>query len=306
MLSQLTPDRFEQVMASKVTGAWNLHRLTLGVPLDFFVCFSSISAVLGSAGQSNYGSANAGLDAFAHYRRRLGLPALTINWGPWADVGMAVGHTDRLETWYQQIAPAQGVRILEQLIQQDRTQLSVVGLDVKRKTESMSGTKTLFLSELLTVSAPVASAPSAQPVERQDEKKSIRALISAADAPTKRRLLQDYLTEQISKILQVSPSELNVNRALSSVGIDSLMALEMRNRIESDLPVRVQISSLLEGLTADDLARNLLNQMQSEPQAKPAERIARVKQEVDQMSDEAVRALLEAKRQEANRRKSSQ
>jgi hypothetical protein len=293
-------------MASKVTGAWNLHRLTLGVPLDFFVCFSSISAVLGSAGQANYGSANAGLDALAHYRRRLGLPALSINWGPWADVGMAVGHTDRLETWYQQIAPPQGVRILEQLIQQDRTQLSVVGLDVKRKTESMSGNKTLFLSELLTVSTPVTSAPSLQPVERHDEKKSIRALISAADVPTKRRLLQDYLTEQISKILQVSPSELNVNRALSSVGIDSLMALEMRNRIESDLPVRVQISSLLEGLTADDLARNLLNQMQSEPQAKPAERIARVKQEVDQMSDEAVRALLEAKRQEANRRKSSQ
>ncbi|NJQ96784.1 MAG: SDR family NAD(P)-dependent oxidoreductase [Hydrococcus sp. CSU_1_8] len=82
-------ERFDRVLAPKVRGAWNLHLATQNLPLDFFVCFSSIASLLGSPGQGNYAAANAFMDALAHYRRGLGLPGLTINWGVWADVGMA-------------------------------------------------------------------------------------------------------------------------------------------------------------------------------------------------------------------------
>src|SRR5262249_1999400 len=135
ILPQMSQDRLEQVMAPKITGAWNLHRLTSGTPLDFFVCFSSLASVVGSPGQSNYAAANAGLDALVHYRRRLGLPALSINWGPWAEVGMAAADAKRGERVAQQgfgsIAPAQAVRVLEQLIQQERPQLAVVSIDIQ-------------------------------------------------------------------------------------------------------------------------------------------------------------------------------
>ena len=85
-------DRFAQVMSPKVTGTWNLHTLTRGLELDFFVIFSSVVSVLGSAGQANHSSACAFEDGISHYRRAHGLPSLSIDWGPWSTVGAAVKH----------------------------------------------------------------------------------------------------------------------------------------------------------------------------------------------------------------------
>ena len=89
LLLQLDWEGFSRVMQPKVAGAWNLHILTQDIPLDFFVCFSSIASVIGNGAQGNYAAANGFMDALAHYRQSLGLPSLSINWGPWADLGMA-------------------------------------------------------------------------------------------------------------------------------------------------------------------------------------------------------------------------
>ncbi len=86
VLMQQNWSRFAKVLAPKVQGAWNLHALTQDLPLDFFVCFSSVASLLGSPSQGNYAAANAFMDALVHYRRNLGLPGLSINWGPWAEV----------------------------------------------------------------------------------------------------------------------------------------------------------------------------------------------------------------------------
>ncbi|MGB5633023.1 MAG: SDR family NAD(P)-dependent oxidoreductase, partial [Waterburya sp.] len=90
LLQGQTWSRFNQVIAPKVTGAWNLHQATRDIKLDFFVMFSSVASLIGSPGQSNYSVANAGLDAIARYRRSLNLTALSINWGAWGDSGMAI------------------------------------------------------------------------------------------------------------------------------------------------------------------------------------------------------------------------
>ncbi len=86
VLLQMDGQRFDAALRPKVYGAWNLHRLTLDAPLDFFVLFSSAVSLHGSAGQGNYVAANAFLDSLAHHRRFLGLPALTVDWGRWAEV----------------------------------------------------------------------------------------------------------------------------------------------------------------------------------------------------------------------------
>ncbi|MGE3806859.1 MAG: SDR family NAD(P)-dependent oxidoreductase, partial [Gemmataceae bacterium] len=87
VLLNQTSERFARVLAAKVEGAWNLHRLTMDLPLDFFVLYSSMAALLGPAGQGNHAAANAFLDALAHHRRARGLPAQSINWGAWGEVG---------------------------------------------------------------------------------------------------------------------------------------------------------------------------------------------------------------------------
>jgi hypothetical protein len=93
-------ERFSRVLKPKLNGAWNLHRLTREMPLDFFVLFSSAASVMGAVGLGNYAAANAFLDALAHHRRQAGLPALSIDWGPWHSVGMAAAvGTVRQNQW---------------------------------------------------------------------------------------------------------------------------------------------------------------------------------------------------------------
>src|SRR5262249_12662159 len=86
LLTELDTARFRRVMRPKVEGAWNLHVHTLGAPLDFFVLFSSVSSMVGAPAQANYVAANSFLDALAHYRRALGLPAIAVNWGQLSEV----------------------------------------------------------------------------------------------------------------------------------------------------------------------------------------------------------------------------
>ncbi len=138
----LDGDRMKNVMAPKVQGTWNLHTATYHLPLDFFVLFSSAVSVLGSPGQANYAAASAYLDAMAHYRRNLGLPALTINWGPWADIGLAASvkkalgeGTGSSQHLVKLIKPEQGLSLLGKLLVSSPTQLVVLPFDLKNLIE---------------------------------------------------------------------------------------------------------------------------------------------------------------------------
>ncbi len=134
ILREQSWSRFEAVMAPKIDGAWNLHQLTLTAPLDFFILFSAGAALLGSPGQSNYAAANAFLDGLAHYRQGQGMCALSINWGAWAEVGMAARTKDQSQRrWAGEgirlIYPHEGVQILEQLLKQSSAQVAVLPIN---------------------------------------------------------------------------------------------------------------------------------------------------------------------------------
>src|SRR5205814_9986715 len=146
--------RFARVMAPKISGSWNLHTLTLDLPLDFFVFFSSAASVLGSPGQANYAAANAFMDALAHERRRLRLAALSINWGAWDVAGMAASLDARDQRrWAGQgltpMPPHEGVAALQDLLDSGHTQVAVLAMDWRRYREQFVKTSMPpFLSRL--------------------------------------------------------------------------------------------------------------------------------------------------------------
>ena len=132
VLVQQDWSRFERVMAPKVTGAWHLHELSIGLPLDFFVLFSSVAAVFGSAGQANHSAANSFLDALAFKRQAHGMPASSINWGVWSEVGAAVRHGVGKRVSEQgvgMIDPAGGLAVLERVIEEQPAQAVVFPAD---------------------------------------------------------------------------------------------------------------------------------------------------------------------------------
>ncbi|MGF7179797.1 SDR family NAD(P)-dependent oxidoreductase [Tunturiibacter psychrotolerans] len=231
-------ERFRRVLSPKVAGSWHLHELTQHLPLDFFVMFSSAVSLLGSAGQANHSAACAFQDGLAHYRRALGLPALTIDWGPWAEAGAATrgNATQRARLkGFQSIQPEQGFRILARLLEQAPPRIGVMSVDWRQYSDSFSrGSNSTLLSEL---SRPRFAAAS----KSQEKKESSQAVIQRLNGapPTKRQtLLTDYVRAQAMKVLGLDPaSPIDSDQPLNDLGLDSLMAVELKSLLSTELGV---------------------------------------------------------------------
>ena len=258
---QLDRERVRRVMAPKVDGAWHLHTLTRGLPLDFFVLFSSAASVLGSPGQSSYAAANAFLDALAWYRRALGLPAQSLNWGPWSEVGLAAAQANRgarLESeGLGSISPARGMEALARLMREDRVQVSVLPWELARWRRSQPGLAARpLVAELLADVVGTAGG-------RLDAVALLRTLRSAS-APERPPLLESHLQDQVARTLRMDPSKLTLDRPLNSLGLDSLMAMELKKRVETSLGVSLPVVRFLKGPSITELARELLAHLATE------------------------------------------
>jgi acyl transferase domain-containing protein/NADPH:quinone reductase-like Zn-dependent oxidoreductase/NAD(P)-dependent dehydrogenase (short-subunit alcohol dehydrogenase family)/aryl carrier-like protein len=250
MLTELDMDRFTRVMLPKVRGTWNLHQATAHLALDFFVCFSSGAALMGSPGQGNYAAANSFLDALAHVRRSHGRHALSINWGSWSEVGMAaeVGEQHR-RRWASMglgmIAPEEGMRMLRQMLRSARApQMAAMPLTRSRLPSNLGP----FFSAL-THAAPARSLDpaAAAPVD-------ILRRLSAATVDERPALLRDFLSAQVTKVLALGASyQMDPHRSLIAMGMDSLMAMELRNRIQTSLKAKVAVADLLQGPSVTSL-----------------------------------------------------
>ncbi|PSB11483.1 beta-ketoacyl synthase, partial [Pleurocapsa sp. CCALA 161] len=247
LLENQTWSSFHQVIAPKVVGAWNLHQATQDLELDFFVLFSSVAALIGSPGQSNYTVANAGLDAIARYRHSLNLPALSINWGAWANSGMAVEQGFQIKG-LNLIDPAAGLAALEQLLNSKATQIGVIDADwqvLSQKFDYLQQSN--YFSELVI------------PTEKPENKQIFQDLL--ATSPVQRpAYLTQYLQTAIAEILQLEPAKLSINDSLLDLGMDSLMVMEAINQLKTDLQLvlyprefyeRPQINHLAEYLAKE-------------------------------------------------------
>ncbi|NER47858.1 MAG: alpha/beta fold hydrolase [Symploca sp. SIO1A3] len=266
ILLQQTWERFRRVMAPKVQGAWHLHNLTQNQPLDFFILFSSAAALLGSPGQSNYGAANAFLDALAHYRRAQGLPGMSINWGIWSNIGVATkrqtGERMKLKG-VDMIAPEQGLQILAQLLTANPVQIGVVPVRWSDFLATLPvGVEFPYLTE---ITQEVKSRLTQQDTVHQESEKQetiIFEQLLAMSAIQREEFLLSYLQQQIAQVLQLQRSQLSLSHNLLELGMDSLMVMEAINYLKQDLQLILYPREFYERPRIDTLAKYLATEFQ--------------------------------------------
>ncbi|WP_437835908.1 type I polyketide synthase [Sorangium sp. So ce1153] len=263
VLASLTPDRLHPVLRAKVDAAWNLHHLTLDLDLAAFVLFSSISGVLGGPGQANYAAANSFLDALAHHRRARGLHALALDWGYWAERSAMTAHLSDADLRRMArggvlpLPSAEALSLFDAALLRPDPALVCARFDLAALAARPDAAPPLLRSLAGTkASRPLAAtAPSASSLEQR------LASMSPGD---RERALLDLVRSEIAAVLSLrSPSALDIDRPLRELGLDSLMAIELRNRLGTATGLRLQASLLFDHQTSRILADFLLTRMEA-------------------------------------------
>ncbi len=240
ILPDTTDEVIEHHWAPKVYGAWNMHTATAGQPLDWFCSFSSATALVGSPGQGAYAAANSWLDAFTRWRRARGLPATAIAWGTW---GRGSDGAIGTEGNGLAITPDEGAYVFESLLRHDRAYTGYA---------PMSGNPWL--------TAFAQHSPFTQSVrslgQRSAGASELRAELDGLPRAQWHARLERVISDEVSQVMR---RNIEPDRALSEYGLDSLGALELRNRVESATGVRIAITDIttihaLAGLLCETLA----------------------------------------------------
>jgi acyl transferase domain-containing protein/acyl carrier protein len=296
-------ERFQRVLLPKVAGAWNLHYLTQEIPLDFFVCFSSIAAILGSPGQGNYAAANAFLDALAHHRQATGLSGLSLNWGGWSEAGMAAAlHSRNQAKWAVQgvkmIEPAQGLQILGEVLHSSAAQIAILPVDWSKFLGQMPPEVRMPLLESFAASAEPGSAQQSEFLQQ----------LEATPVSDRKTLLLTHIRSQIARVLGLgSPEQIGLQQGFADLGMDSLMAVELRNRLQTSLGCSMSASLVYDYPTVEALgdylaqavlsidAAETFSDGVSETQTEEDDRSLSIQSNLDDLSDSEAEALLLSK-----------
>ncbi len=235
-MERLERGSFQRVLASKAEGAWWLHQFSEGMPLEFFVLFSSAVALLGSAGQASYAAANSYLDGLAAYRRGRGLPALSVNWGLLEKVGY-VSRNPALEAALQNsglvgIPPEDVTAALGWLMGSSISQAAILRMNwqAAAKSHPLLATSPRF-RELV---------PSAATSSRQPFKEKLECL----PEHEKQAVILAELREQVALVIRSSSGEVNDQTPLTDLGLDSLLSVELLNRLENRLQITIPLGTI--------------------------------------------------------------
>jgi NAD(P)-dependent dehydrogenase (short-subunit alcohol dehydrogenase family) len=261
-LGDHTCEAMSEIMRAKVIGGWLLHHLFRHEPLDFFVLFSSASSILSSPLIGSYAGANSFLDALAHHRAALDKPALAVNWGLWSGVGMAAAFASDHKATRQQgatITPKQGIDALERLMASRVTQAMVSPIRWNQWARLYPGfAQAPLLRDLVAEGDARAVPPRVAPAASLTRE----SLLGHGD-DDRATMLNAYVAEQVGAVLGVAPETLEVDHPITAMGLDSLMAVELKTRFENTLGLAVPVVQFLEGPTVQTLAAILLDRLPS-------------------------------------------
>lgn len=266
LISNLEHDGLTNVLAPKVRGAELLDRLTRDDPLDHFVLFSSATTLVGNPGQANYVAANGYLEALARRRRAEGLPALAVAWGAISDAGYLARNEDVNEMLARKLGrhalsareALDGLMALMALPQQDLETAAVgyarIDWHSARKDLALLGSPLVSLLGL-------GDGDDGSGAEGVID---LHALLDGMDKVTAAQTVAKLLAAEIGKILRIAPEEIDPHKPLSDIGMDSLMALELRMSAERQLGIDIPLMSLANGATLIDLSSRVANRVLGE------------------------------------------
>ncbi len=265
VLLNLDWERFRHVLAPKIAGSWNLHELTKDLDLDFFVCFSSMTALVGAQGQGSYAAGNAFMDALARRRQADELAGLSVNWGPWSGGGMAASLARRnqvrfAEIGLKSITPEQGAKVFERLLHTDVPQVAVLPIKWSKFLRQYRAGAPPFFASFITAEADTA------------EKSAILEELERAPAAERPHVLAAFLEGQLSRVLGFGDSGgLDPLRNFGDLGVDSLLAVDLRNRLESSLACSLPATLLFDYPNLEALVGYLVEQVVPAEPAEAAE-----------------------------------
>jgi acyl carrier protein len=267
VLSSLTPERLHTVMRAKVDAAWNLHQLTENLDLAAFVLFSSVSGVLGSPGQANYAAANSFLDALAQHRRSRGLPGLALDWGYWAEKSALTAHLSDADLrrmargGLRPLASDDGLALFDAALRRSDPALVSARFDSRALAARLDAVPPMLRNLVGTK----AARPAAVTAANADSFK--QRLLSSLPEERERALL-DLVRTEISSVLGLPSLNLAPDRPLQELGLDSLMSLELRNRLAAAVALRLPATLLFDHPTPRALANALREKLfQADPSA---------------------------------------
>jgi NAD(P)-dependent dehydrogenase (short-subunit alcohol dehydrogenase family)/acyl carrier protein len=295
VLQQQRWDRFQRVLTPKIDGAWHLHTHTQALPLDHFVLFSSVASLLGAPGQGNYAAGNAFLDGLAHFRRAHGLPAVSVNWGAWGEAGMAAALAARdQQRWTERgigvIPPARGLAALSKILAAEVPQVGVVPVDWSRYAAQYPlGAGRTLVEELIGDAATgTAKAPS-----------RLREELRSMPAGAREEALSQYVAAEVGQVMLLGDRAVDIRQGLFDMGMDSLMALELRNRVQAALDFELPSTLLFNYPTVEAIVGYLQSAVFGEEQATGSapppdngDQLESMLDRLEQLSDEEIELRL--------------
>ena len=279
---------YQQAAAVKIEGAWNLHRLTETDPVKLMVLFSSAAGILGSSGQGSYAAGNAFLDSLAHYRASRGLATLSVDWGAWAETGMASRlapeHAERLlRQGVRSLAASAALKVLEKAIAEQRTQVAVLDIAWDRFLEQRAAKDQALFAEVWTHRPEAIERATVEP---------IRATVQNAPARDRNALVAAHVRDCARRAMSLADgASVPEDVPLQEIGLDSLMAIDMKNELAQSLDLSLSAGLLFNYPTVRELTSYLLGLFTA---ANPTEAASRVDDGavLEKMSEEEAELLL--------------
>lgn len=250
LVAGLTGDSLDRIWAPKAAGAVRLHEATVECDLDWWAGFSSVVSLLGSPGQLSYGCANSWLDALVEWRRAAGLPAVGIHWGQWADVGLARALSFSV---LDPMSPAEGIEALEAVLGGDFTKVGVARLRLDRALEAFPEIRQLAYFTNLGAELDLLDA--------DDDWGGLEALRDLGPEEVEPAVTA-RLRKRISAVMGFgAENAIDIVQPLTELGMDSLMAVRMRNSVRADFGVEPPVALILQGASLTDLAVDIIRQL---------------------------------------------